>query len=258
MTSMPGGSADKAGNQYEHLWTVLRIADLLTGAATRLRLEPPGAAGQGIEFEIDQNSQTWGEQVKGSLSANNWTINRLSREGVLVNALAQLGMGRQFRFVSAVPAIPLATLSDRSGETTSLDEFKNSLSEDRQHDFISLVAAWAISEEDAWQYLRAVHVEHEPPEALRRVVNAIYKGFFAEEPSLVIAALREFCEANRHQNLTGPQIWSYLETQGFTRRRLAGDQNALAKLRNTVERQSRRMAKAAPEIGLVPTSNTAR
>lgn len=72
MTAMAGGAADKAGNQYEHLWTALRIADLLTGSATRLRPEPPGSAGQGIEFEIDQDGETWGEQVKGSLSANNW------------------------------------------------------------------------------------------------------------------------------------------------------------------------------------------
>ncbi|MCW2538489.1 MAG: hypothetical protein JWN95_214 [Frankiales bacterium] len=258
MTAMAGGAADKAGNQYEHLWTALRIAELLTGTATRLRPEPPGAAGQGIEFEIDEAGHTWGEQVKGSLSTNSWTINRLVKEGVLANALVQLQMGRQFRFVSAVSTTPLGTLCERSRRTTGVDEFKASLSEDQQHDFVALVAAWAVSEEDAWKHLKSVHVEHEPQDALRRIVNATYKSFFVEEPALVIAALREYCDTNLHQNLTGPGIWIHLESQGFTRRRLAGDQNAVAKLHATVERQSRRMAKSEPDIGLVPSSSASR
>jgi hypothetical protein len=38
---------------YEDLWTATRVADLLHGEASRLRLEPPGDRGVGIEFEID-------------------------------------------------------------------------------------------------------------------------------------------------------------------------------------------------------------
>jgi hypothetical protein len=61
---MPGGAADKAGNSYEHLWTAMRIAELLDGSASRIRLEPPSDAGIGIEFEIDIAGTTWGEQTK--------------------------------------------------------------------------------------------------------------------------------------------------------------------------------------------------
>jgi hypothetical protein len=54
VSALPGGSADKLGNQYEGWWTLLRIGDILTGKATRIRLEPPGPEGTGIEFWIDE------------------------------------------------------------------------------------------------------------------------------------------------------------------------------------------------------------
>lgn len=80
MTALPGGLPTKEGNRYEHWWTARVVADLLTGSASRLRLEPPGVGGEGIEFEVDRAGVTWGEQVK--LRAGNWTINKLKSEGV--------------------------------------------------------------------------------------------------------------------------------------------------------------------------------
>jgi hypothetical protein len=54
VTALPGGAADRAGNQYEHWWTARVVAELLTGNASRLRLELPGVGGEGIEFEVDR------------------------------------------------------------------------------------------------------------------------------------------------------------------------------------------------------------
>ncbi len=61
---LAGGAADKAGNRYEDWWTALRVAELLRGRATGIRLEPPGPAGAGIEFELEADDGTWCEQVK--------------------------------------------------------------------------------------------------------------------------------------------------------------------------------------------------
>jgi hypothetical protein len=109
MTSLPGGAADKAGNSYEQLWTVLRVADVLSGEASRIRLEPPGDDGVGIEFEIDTLGRTWGEQTKHS--ASTWTVKRLREDGVLSAAKHQIERGRAFRLITSSAATALDALS---------------------------------------------------------------------------------------------------------------------------------------------------
>ena len=99
VTSMPGGAADKAGNRYEHRWVVLRISEMLEAKVSRIRPEPPGRGGTGIELTLDTDGVTWGEQAKDT--AGNWTINKLAREGVLADVKIQIGLGRSFRFVSS-------------------------------------------------------------------------------------------------------------------------------------------------------------
>lgn len=69
-----GRAADKAGNRYENWWTALRVADLLRGRASRIRLEPPGQAGAGIEFLIEETDGTWCEQVKDVPSKGPWSL----------------------------------------------------------------------------------------------------------------------------------------------------------------------------------------
>jgi hypothetical protein len=258
VTSMAGGAADKAGNQYEQWWTAYRVADLLTGPASRMRLEPPGAAGQGIEFEVDEQGHTCAEQVKGASSGSNWTINRLNNERVLANALIQVKMGRLFRFVASMPAPQVATLSRRSRESTSLAEFQEALTKELEPEFQILVADWGVTPEEAWLYLQSIYVDHYPAEALRRLVASTYKHLFAGDPGLVLAELRSFCDDHMHEDLTAPRIWSHLTAKGFQRRHLAGDENTVAKLHKTVERQTRRTDKAAPDIGLVQSTNAAR
>ncbi|MGW3397555.1 hypothetical protein [Streptomyces hydrogenans] len=61
---LAGGAADKAGNRYENWWTALKVADLLRGEASRIRLEPVGQAGEGIEFQLVAKGEAWCDQVK--------------------------------------------------------------------------------------------------------------------------------------------------------------------------------------------------
>ncbi len=258
MTSMPGGAADKAGNRYEHLWTSYRVSDLLEGSASRLRLEPPGIAGQGVEFEIDDGDGTWAEQVKGSLSGRSWTIRRLDSEGVLASALVQVQAGRQFRFVAALRAAELETLSKRSRETSSLEEFKEALPKNLEPEVDVLVDKWAVPAIEAWSCLKSIHVVTVSPEALERMVIPIFKHLVASDPSAVLDTVRGFCDANLHKNLTGPLVWAHLEDRGFQRRHLAGDAGSAADLHQTVVRQSRRVRGVAPAIGYVASSNAAR
>ncbi|MGA5192862.1 hypothetical protein [Streptomyces exfoliatus] len=85
------GAADKAGNRYEDWWTALRVAELLRGEASRIRLEPPGRAGDGIEFEIEGNDGTWCDQVKDVPSRGPW---KLRATGTILQAVAGHLAGR--------------------------------------------------------------------------------------------------------------------------------------------------------------------
>jgi hypothetical protein len=249
MTTMGGGAADKSGNRYEYLWTALRIADLLEGQATRLRLEPPGHAGVGIEFEIDVAGFTWGEQTKDS--AGNWTIRRLNAEGVLAAAKAQTDLGRRFRLVVSSTATALATLADRARATQSLAEYTESLTTKLIPDFEDLCRHWHVADEEGWETLKSVEVERHPIESLLRTVTMAYRHLYADDPDILVAELRRFCDEHLHVDITAPLVTAHLDAKGFRHRLLAGDDDARRRLHRTVERQGRRAARAAPDTGLI-------
>jgi hypothetical protein len=254
LTSLPGGAADKSGNRYEHWWTAVRIADVLEGHASRIRLEPPGVGGQGIEFEVDQDGATWAEQVKEASSGGNWTINRLNREGVLTAAQDQLGAGRTFRFVASTPASQLADLAERARDTETFAEYEEVLTEELVADLQNLAATWNVTAQDAWAQLKFVYTEQYSVASLRQLATIRFKLLFAGDAEVVLAELRRFCDDHLHESLTAPQIWSHLKSKGFRRRHLVGDANALSSLHDTVERHQRRVSRSVPSIGLVPSS----
>lgn len=247
--AMPGGAAVKVAHSYEHLWTVMRICELLDGPVRTIRLEPPGSAGSGIEFVVDVAGEMWGEQAKDT--AGNWTIGKLTREGVLAAAKHQVGRGRSFRFVAASAAADFSTLADRSRSSESINEFREALRQRRTH--LALVAdTWAVSEEEAWHLLRGVDVEHIPFDALSRLVSTMLQRLLEDDPDLVLGALREFCDQHLHRRFAAPQVWAWLESKGLRRRHIVGDRNVIAALRRTLDRQRCRVRRAAPSIGFVP------
>ena len=256
VVAMPGGAASKAGHRYEHLWTVMRICELLDGPVRVIRLEPPGEAGTGIEFEVDLDGDVWGEQAKDT--AGNWTIRELTREGVLASAKLQIGRGRGFRLVAASAAADFATLADRARSWESFDEFTESLRQLRRTHLALVADTWAVSEEEAWHLLRRVDVEHVPFDALIRNVRTTLRRLFVDDPDLVIGALREFCDQDLHRRFAAPQVWTWLESKGLHRRLIVGDSNVVGALRRTLERQRRRVRRTAPSIGFVPHNDVGR
>ena len=250
MTALPGGAADKAGNAYEAMWTALRVADLLHGEASRIRLEPPGGNGVGIEFEIDVAGQTWGEQAKHSVST--WTIKRLRDDDVLAGAKHQIELGRAFRLITSSAATALESLSSRARAAGSLDEFKSLLTTKLQPNFEDVVTCWGVTEGVAWTLLKSIEVEHHPFAPLRRNVRLAFQILYAGDPDPVIAAIHGFLGDHLHEDITAPQIAAHLKNKGFQERLLAGDEDTRRQLRRTLERQQRRVKRAAPEFGLVP------
>jgi HEAT repeats len=251
VSALPGGSADKLGNQYESWWTLLRIGDLLTGKAVRIRLEPPGPEGAGVEFWIDEQGKRWFEQAKDAPAEGSWTVRRLIREGVLASVRGHLANSHEVRLVVSTSATALAGLSSRAAKSVSLDEFRSVLNSDESDELPNIAAAWGTDGETTWRYLQHVHVEHLPHEALGRLVHLTYERLVQGDPGAAIDALGGWLTKHLQEVLTAPEIWVYLSVAGSPRRLLAGDPDTLAALTATVERQRRRADAARPAVGFV-------
>ena len=254
MSALPGGSADKAGNQYEHWWTALRIADVLEGTASRVRLEPPGDVGVGAEFTVELDGTTWAEQVKDAASGGTWTINRLLAENVLSAAKRHIEAGRQFRFVAST-ASALSGLSARSIGSETMHEFRGQINADHAADFQTIADQWSVTPEQALVLLRKIDVVHHTNNSLRQLVRSRFQLLVAGDPEVVIATLREYCDDHLQQTLMAPAIWAHLDAKGFKRRHIVGDQNTVDRLHKTVERQQSRVDAATSTMGLVPRAD---
>jgi hypothetical protein len=80
--TLPGGGADKLGNRYEGIWTVLQMLEVLEARAQSIHLEPPGVEGNGVEFILERETGRESHQTK-IRSGNRWTLPVLFSEGVL-------------------------------------------------------------------------------------------------------------------------------------------------------------------------------
>ena len=201
VTAMPGGPAAKAADRYEDLWMVSRMCDLLEGLASRIQPEPPGIEGLGIEFEIDIDGVTWGEQAKSS--AKNWTISRLQREGILTAAQTQVGLGRRFRLVTAGNPSRLGTLAHRARITESFDEYTAVLGKDQRAELTKVTAVWDVQREEAWHLLKGVEVKHIPADALDELVRVKLRSLFGGDHLRVVADFDNFSYEHMHVAFTG-------------------------------------------------------
>ena len=78
---LPGGQTDKVGNRYESRWTVFALLEVLEGKFDSIRLEPPGFAGDGVEFWLRKGSHVEYHQVKRQdVAEGRWTLNSLQQK----------------------------------------------------------------------------------------------------------------------------------------------------------------------------------
>ena len=247
---MRGGAATRAGIGYEDLWIVLRVAEMLEGKISELRLEPLGGAGTGIELTVVAEGVSWGEQTKDS--QRSWTIHQLISEGVIADAKVQIAdRERCFRFVASSAAEDLDTLAYRARKSESFAEFDESIGSGLRNRLAEIAREWDVSETDARLLLRSVEVEHIPVDALKRIVESKLQLLYGDDPDRVMEVVLNFCVQRIHETVTAPQVSAHLESAGLVKRLIVGDSNIIAELRRSRERQARRVNRAKPSIGLV-------
>ncbi len=256
MSALPGGAADKLGGRFEDWWTLIRVADLLRGAATVLRLEPPGVEGAGVEFWVDEQSGRWCEQVKDAPAGGTWTLRRLIREGVLGSIAGHLAAGHQIRLVVSTPASDLDALATRARAATTVKEYRIVLQKSQREKLGQLARGWGVDETTAWEWLQHIHVEHHSPAQLRRLLAMTYEALVQGDPAVSVAVLRDWLDDALHQPINGPMAWAFLNGKGLRRRELSQDPSALASLTASVERHDRRLRATQPAFGVVQRPET--
>ncbi|MEU3950683.1 hypothetical protein [Streptomyces sp. NPDC029526] len=230
------------------------MAELLRGRASRIRLEPPGPAGAGIEFELEADDGTWCEQVKDVPSKGPWTLDAAGK--ILKAVTGHLTEGKKVRLVLSTGAPELHDLAQRARAAETLAEFEDIITKAQAPQFVQVLGNWSVNgapvdREVGWRYLQAVHVEHYSPEALRRLVVSEYQLLFLGDAEVIVRQLSGYLDEHLHQRLTGSQIRSHLLTvPGVHPRLLAGDTGTLTALAGTVERFVRRVRRDRPVFGM--------
>ncbi|TDC59077.1 hypothetical protein E1258_19210 [Micromonospora sp. KC207] len=157
MSPRPGGEADKLGNHYEGAWIVLHILEVLAGTAESVTVEELGEIGKGAEFTLRRRTTSEVHQVKRQRgSANYWKLGDLHAKGVLKAAGSHVAAGRQFHFVSTIPAQELQDLAERARHSPDVQTFVDDLRSEAKQRFNYLSSTVYGSVHTAWETLRGI------------------------------------------------------------------------------------------------------
>ena len=211
MASIPGGSADKLGNEFERLWTVRHLIQVLAGDAISVQIEALGHDERGTEFWVSlPNGIRQAHQAKrenGSHGA--WSAADLNAKGVLKHAKFQLDRDpkHEFIFLSGDKAPSLADLNERAMRGDSDDDFytiatattaklKSELDAVARYlelDPVDLEQRAAIRE-----FLRRFHVRVVDKQALRGEVEDLAGRWVSGDPATVVSVLESFISRNEN------------------------------------------------------------
>jgi len=236
-SSLPGGPADKGGTNYEILWGLHAMLDLVQERAESIRIEPPGV--DGAEFYILREGVREHWQTKRQVTGQeNWSLQKLKSEGVLDFFLACAGAGERAFFASISDAPELRMLSTHAQNAKDFAEFTGPfLTKPRRKEFDDLRKhLGSISEEDAFAFLLKVHVVSADEGALEdRFLHPLLTALFTGPAVSAQANLSSLYLNNVHQTLTRAQILDDLEKAGIRLREVASSPTVRSQLRSVTD-----------------------
>lgn len=222
MSPRSGGETDKFGNRYESGWTVRHLLYVLHGRGSSITVEPTGTAGDGVEFVyVNVDGVEEAHQVKRQMfGANHWTVRSLHSLGIWTAARRHVELGRQFHFVSILPAASLQDLTNRARQAPDLQEFIGSwlTSEPITKAFNELCAADVYGSPDtAWHALRGIWIEWHDERDIHNV-NAVLSGLLLSGASedLAVVGLGDLVLHNLGTPLTQSVMGAQLLHYGLT------------------------------------------
>lgn len=227
MSPRTGGEADKFGNRYEGIWTVHQLLHVLAGQVQAVTVEPLGEPGEGAEFILERRGATEAHQVKRQYgSANEWNLASLNAKKVLDSARKHVAAGREFHFVSLIPAWLLESLGDRARRSPDVASFvEHMLTNDDLRPGFDYLSGDKVfgSAELAWKTLRGTWA-HWPDERGLRHQNAALGALLLDgAPGLLAATgLGELVQNNLAVRLDAETLERLLSEYGLKRAQLIG------------------------------------
>jgi hypothetical protein len=222
-----GGGADKEGNGYESLWAVLEILRVLSEQAYSIAFERPGVEGEGVEFAVEDKIGTLFYQSKRR-NRDNWTLNQLSKEGVLQAFFEKLeNPNARCKFVSTNPAYELSSLAKIAKKAQSVTEYCDVFvkGQELNKDFDDVLRLWGnCTKELAWQKLKRIEVDWTAETHLERELEEKIGIQIEGDASSALALLSTYVIKRLYEKkVLATEIWQHLEEHGFKRRDLRKD-----------------------------------
>ncbi|MBQ1089658.1 hypothetical protein [Streptomyces sp. B93] len=233
MSPRVGGEADKLGNHYEGAWTVWQVLQVLAGRANSVMVEPLGDIGDGIEFTVRRHNVVEAHQVKRQHgNANYWTLGDLRAKGIFAAAQAHVDGGRQYHFVSTIPARSLDELAGRARRSPDLQTFVDTLTDTADFNYLSSTVY--NSSQIAWETLRGIHVQC-VDERLLRDWNAALAGMLLKGASGLTTAvtLGDLITEKLARPLDYQSICDYLPEYELSLAGIVGSQTLAQAIGNT-------------------------
>jgi hypothetical protein len=264
MASEPGGRADKLGNEFERLWAVRHLIELIAGKATWFRIEALGDDEKGTEFWVGRpDGVREAHQCKRENgTVGKWSVADLEAKGIIKAAKFQLNRDPSHRFVfaSVDKASHLSDLCDRVERCDDPAEFVTHLtatSAGLKNEFDTLCRRLGLDPEspgDAERvvdFLRRFRPEVVDKFRLLRDVKELCARWVDGEPGDVVAALKDLLDSSIGKTLGEPEVISSLPV-GAHPRDLAKEPTlraALDELRDRFDRSYRHLLIGGKPLG---------
>lgn len=236
LVALHGGGAAKVSDEYEDLWTLYSMLDLLAGRARAIKLEPPGSAGHGFEFFLRRGRREEWHQVKFQHKKGKWTLSALDQEDVLRRFKDKLDGDPKTtcRFVSSHSTYPLSKLCAHAAKARTLNSFKTTFltSQDLKDCFRDLKRDhWKLTDRDLWDWLRGrVFVSLIDDELLETTLEERLATYVTGKPNDALIALDTVRRATLYNELSAVALEAQLTEKGCPPRALAAATGSVADL----------------------------
>lgn len=257
---LPGGPADKLGNDYEFWWTVRQLVRILHGNAERIRIEDPGVIK--AEFLVTNATTRELHQAKRSHPDGKWTLASLgaSDTDLLQAIFSQLsGNSDKFVFVSSSDAPELRELSERARWAESPEEFETRFLDAKvqKSNFEKLRGYWESTDTaTSHDILRRIEVLTIDPSSLEDQVLTGLSVLFLTDRESAGAVLRGIAADSIHQTLTRDFLIKRMKSRGYVLRRLAMPDSAAPLVAEVTDKYLENARRKLIRYSLVPRTAT--
>ncbi|MFG1591946.1 hypothetical protein [Halobacteriovorax sp. CON-3] len=205
MAYTPGGRADKFGNNYESLWVVNRLLDVLSETKVRsIIVEAIGELEEGVDLWVEERDGSLiAEQCKARNGSNeSWSVSSLKNVISKIPKHAKVTNSKRFRLISPLSFTLLQDLCDDARMSEDPRAYYNSIvlksknKKDVFEKFCGVLKLNALDEKDqdeAYFLLRRFSIEqYQGSEATKDDLLVKIQFMFTSTPGVTLSVLRDY------------------------------------------------------------------